>query len=203
MDEQIQELMSALERKRISCTFAANRTEAAEKVLSMIPADSNVGIGGSVTIQELGIEETLKEKGCEVYWHWRVPKEEADAERRRALTADVYLCSTNAITEDGVLVNIDGTGNRVVSMVYGPKKAVIVTGKNKIVKDVDSALKRIKEVACPLNARRLNRATPCAKTGKCHDCKTEERMCNVTTIIERAPSSIEMHVLIVGEDMGF
>jgi NAD-dependent dihydropyrimidine dehydrogenase PreA subunit/galactitol-specific phosphotransferase system IIB component len=203
MDEKIRKLLEALEKRKIACSFVANRSEAAEKVLSMIPDKSVVGIGGSMTIQELNIEESLKDKDCEVHWHWRVKKEDMDQTRRQAMMADIYLSSANAITEDGVLVNIDGTGNRVAAMVFGPGKVLIVAGKNKIAADVHGALQRIKNIACPQNSRRLKLNTPCAKTDKCHECKSPERMCNVTTLIEGKPNSVEMFVLLVGEDMGF
>ncbi len=203
MDERIKKLMNALEKRKIACSYAHDRREAAAKLLAMIPENSVVGIGGSVTVQELAIEEALKEKGCQVLWPWRAKKEEMDAVRRRTMTADVYLCSSNAITGDGRLVNIDGTGNRVAAMIYGPRKVFVVAGRNKIAKDLEDALRRIKEVACPQNARRLQKKTPCAATDRCNDCMSADRMCNVTAIIEGNPNMSELHVILVGEDMGF
>jgi L-lactate utilization protein LutB len=203
MEERIKQVMAGLTKRKIVCSYAGNRREAAARLLDMIPDDSVVGIGGSMTVQELDIEEALRNKGCQVNWHWRVPKEEMEAARRRAMTADVYMCSANAVTEDGRIVNIDGTGNRVAATVYGPKKVFIVVGKNKIAGGLEEALRRIKEVACPQNARRLKKDTPCAATDSCNDCSSADRMCNVITIIEGTPSSLEMHVMLVGEDMGF
>jgi len=203
MDERIIGLMEALKKRRIASSYAVNRKEAAAKLLSLIPANSVVGIGGSLTVQELNVEDALREKGCQVHWHWRVSKEEMETARRKAMTADIYMCSANAITADGRLVNIDGTGNRVAAMVYGPKKVIIVAGKNKITEDLESALRRIKDTACPQNARRLRKETPCATTNRCNDCKSDDRMCNVTTIIEGNPNMLELHVLVVGENMGF
>jgi hypothetical protein len=204
MDDQIKVLLAAFNKRKIPCSFAKNRSEALNWALACIEPNSTVGIGGSVTVNELNIVEPLKEKGCTIYWHWQAGSPEETAQiRRRAMNADVYMCSSNAITMDGRLVNIDGTGNRVASMVFGPKKVLIVAGINKITDNLDAALQRIKNVACPLNARRLGLNTPCARTGKCHDCNSRHRMCNVTTIIEGKPYGSDMHVLIVGENMGF
>ncbi|MDY6827221.1 MAG: lactate utilization protein [Bacillota bacterium] len=204
MTDQINNLLTSFRRRNIPCFYVKNRREAAKWVLSHIQPHSTVGIGGSETINELKIELLLKEKGCTVYWHWHAKNpEEAAMIRHKAMNADTYLCSSNAISEDGRLVNIDGTGNRVASMVFGPKKVLVVAGINKIAENLDNALQRVKDVACPLNARRLGLNTPCAKTGKCHDCNSPHRMCNVTTIIEGKPSGVDMHVLIVGENIGF
>ena len=114
------------------------------------------------------------------------------------------MCSTNAITREGKLVNIDGNANRVASMIYGPKKILLIIGKNKFTETVDKALDRIKTVVCPKNAQRLKRTIPCAKTGKCVNCYSPQRMCNVTTIIEAKPGLIsEMHLLLVDEELGY
>ncbi|MCL4462463.1 MAG: lactate utilization protein [Firmicutes bacterium] len=203
MNERITNVMDALKKRKIACSYYGNRKEAAVRLLEMIPENSVIGIGGSVTVQELNIQNALQEKGCQVYWHWLVKEEEMDSVRHRAMSADIYLCSTNAVTENGLLVNIDGIGNRVAAMIFGPPKVFIVAGKNKIAKDLVGALRRIKDTACPQNGRRLHKNTPCANTGKCNDCKSEDRMCNITTIIEGNPKSLALHVLIVGEDMGF
>lgn len=198
------ELMAALKKRNISCSFADNRNEALEQVMSRIPKNSTVGIGGSITIKELNIKKVLKEKGCKIYWHWyKKDIEDSMLIRHKAMIADTYLCSTNAITMDGRLVNIDGTGNRVASMVFGPKSVLIVIGINKITKNIEAAMKRVKEHACPLNARRLNLKIPCALTGRCNDCESPNRMCNVTTIIEGKPNGVQMHIIIIDENMGF
>lgn len=203
MEPQVKKVILSLEKRRISCSYAANRDEAMKTVVSMIPENSRVGIGGSITIQELQVEEPLKNNGCEIFWHWRAQAEELDETRRQAIMSDVYLSSSNAITLDGRLVNIDGFGNRVASMAFGPKKVLIVAGKNKIVDNVEAGLDRIKNVVCPANATRLHLDTPCGKIGKCTDCSSPQRMCNITTIIEGTPRGLEMHVLLVGEDLGF
>jgi len=122
---------------------------------------------------------------------------------RRQLTCDLFLTGTNAVTLSGCLVNIDATGNRVGSMLFGPKKVIVVAGRNKLVDgDVADAIKRIKEWSSPPNARRLNFDTPCAKTGFCCNCDSQQRICRITTIIERKPRQTDLRVLVVNEDMG-
>ncbi|MDW7650381.1 MAG: lactate utilization protein [Bacillota bacterium] len=202
MDESVERLLAGLKKRKITASYLEDRKAAREKLLELIPDQCSVGIGGSITIEQLELEDALGEKGCSVYWHWRVPAEKIKETRRQAGVADVYLSSTNAVTEDGVLINIDGFGNRVASMVFGPQKVIIVAGINKIVGDVHEGLVRIKRDACTQNARRLQRKTPCA-SGECTDCSSPERMCNVTTIIEGKPNGVEMVVLLVGKSLGY
>ncbi|MCW3490215.1 lactate utilization protein [Dethiobacter alkaliphilus] len=203
MEESIKEVLQALTKRGIPCSYAADKAHALGELAGLIAKGCSVGIGGSMTVQGLGVESVLEERGCRVFWHWRVNQEDVQETLRQAMLADVYLSSTNAIILDGRLVNVDGRGNRVASMIFGPEKVVIIAGKNKIVNDFEAALDRIKKVACPQNARRLQLETPCAETDNCTDCASAERMCNVTTIIEGNPNGIEMHVLLVGEDLGF
>ncbi len=203
-EQKVNKVLSALQKRKIPCSYASDRQTAKEALLNMINAESPVGIGGSVTIKELDIENELLARGCPVFWHWNAKSpEEGTHIRRQALLADYYLCSTNAITLDGRLINIDGTGNRVGAMLFGPHKAIIVAGVNKIAEDYEAAMLRIKNVACPQNARRLKLDTPCAKLDECSECKSAHRMCNVTTVIEGKPNQIDMHVLIVGEALGY
>lgn len=202
--KEIRSTLKALEERKVAASYAESRKEAREYLLKAIPPGSTVGIGGSMTISELGLDTLLTEKGCTVYWHWNEDSApEQEAARRMAAGADFYLCSANALTLDGKLVNIDGTGNRVASMVYGPRKAIIVCGINKLAENLDAAMKRVKNTACPQNARRLKKKTPCAEKDRCFDCRSGDRMCNVTTIIEGKPGGIDMEVLIVGEELGF
>ncbi len=161
-------------------------------------------MGGSRTVDSLGVVPELEAKGCQIYWHWRAQTPAEAKELRRAqLTADVFLASSNAVTEDGRLVNIDGTGNRVAAMVYGPHKVILVCGRNKVVPDLEAALDRIHNVAAPPNARRLNTGTPCGLTGRCNDCDSPGRMCAVTVIIERCPRETDLKVVLVKEDLGY
>lgn len=166
-------------------------------------AVSTIGVGGSMTIFDLKLHEQLAQRGKQVYWHWLVPPEERPQVREQAGKAELYLTSTNAITEGGELVNIDGVGNRVSAMFYGPKRVIVICGINKITSDLISAIDRIKSKACPGNAMRLNLKTPCAITGNCNDCLSEDRMCNITTIINHKPMTVDLNVYIVGEALGY
>ena len=195
-------LAKALKARRFLPEVYDTAAEAKTAALSIIGTKS-VGIGGSATVRDMKLAEALQENGNEVYWHWLVAKEAKQAARDKALNADVYMCSSNALTTDGRLVNIDGTGNRAAGLIYGPHEVIVIVGKNKIVGSLDEAVERIKRDACPTNARRLGLDTPCAKTGKCYDCRTAARMCNVTYIHEGPTRPVKaFHVLIVKEDLG-
>lgn len=156
-----------------------------------------------MTVEELGLYDALKGEGHEVYWHWKAPKEEMNAVRQKALLADGYLLSCNAITEDGMILNTDGAGNRIAASIFGTGKVIFLVGRNKLAKDVPAAMERINTVACPLNARRLNLPTPCAKSGKCTQCQSPARMCNVTVIMEGAPTSHPVFVYLIDEELGY
>ncbi|HHY77439.1 MAG TPA: lactate utilization protein, partial [Clostridiales bacterium] len=185
MNQKIENTLKALKKNGFKARYFEDSKSAAKTLLEEISVTDKVGIGGSMTIKELGLPDALLQRGNTVYFHWlETTPEGMDNARRNASTADVYLTSTNALTEKGQLVNIDGTGNRVSAMVFGPKKVYVVCGINKLVDDVDGAIKRIKDNAYK-NARRLNLKTPCAITEKCNDCDSPQRMCNVTTIIEK------------------
>jgi hypothetical protein len=177
--------------------------EAKAAVLELIPKGSTVGVGGSVTIQEMGLRESLMEQGSEVFWHWyATPETRADAQKQ-AHNADFYLLSSNAVTMEGELINIDGNCNRLGTMLYGPGTVIIICGKNKLVEDPFKAIDRIKNVACPNNARRLKLSTPCAVTGHCTDCHSPQRMCSATVRLQRPAGARVFHVFIVNEDLGY
>ena len=195
-------LTKALSSRRFLPQVFDTAEEAKAAALEIIGTKS-VGIGGSATVRDMGLAEALQANGNEVYWHWLVAKEAKQAARDNALNADVYMCSSNALTMDGRLVNIDGTGNRAAGLIYGPHEVVVIVGRNKIVGSLDEAIERIKRDACPRNAQRLGLDTPCAKTGRCRDCRTAARMCNVTFILEAPTRPVKaFHVLIVKEDLG-
>ena len=204
MEHKYKDVIDYLQRREFKAIYVATKEEAAKEVLSRIPAGSSVGVGGSVTIEQLQIEDALSDKGCEVYWHWRAADKETGMQKRKqALAADFYLASSNALTKDGRLVNIDGMGNRVMGMVFGPPRVILVIGINKLTDDLDAALKRVHNVATPKNARRLKMDPPCAETNVCVDCMPPKRACKVTTIIERKPTATEIEIILVGEELGF
>ena len=178
----------------------ASGAEAAEFLVQTLHGTS-IGIGGSVTIDTLGVYDRLCESN-EVFWHW---KNHAPETRERAGKAETYLCSANGVSENGEIVNIDGFGNRVAGTIYGPERVFLVVGRNKIAPDLNGAIDRARNIAAPLNARRLNRHTPCAVgEPRCHDCRSPEKICGVMTVFFMPPTSIkEFHVLLVNEDLGY
>lgn len=178
----------------------ASGVEAAEFLVQTLHGTS-IGIGGSVTIDTLGVYDRLCESN-EVFWHW---KNHAPETREREGKAETYLCSANGVSENGEIVNIDGFGNRVAGTIYGPERVFLVVGRNKIAPDLTGAIDRARNIAAPLNARRLNRHTPCAVgEPRCHDCRSPEKVCGVMTVFFMPPTSIkEFHVLLVNEDLGY
>ena len=178
----------------------ASGAEAAEFLVQTLHGTS-IGIGGSVTIDTLGVYDRLCGSN-EVFWHW---KNHAPETRERAGKAEPYLCSANGVSENGEIVNIDGFGNRVAGTIYGPERVFLVVGRNKIAPDLNGAIDRARNIAAPLNARRLNRHTPCAVgEPRCHDCRSPEKVCGVMTVFFMPPTSIkEFHVILVDEDLGY
>lgn len=197
--------VSALLANDFDAFFVDNAQEAFDKAMTLIPEGATIGVGGSNTIRELGLVEALENRGHVVYHHWKkdLTPEQKNIVRKKQLSSDVFLTSSNAVTLNGQLVNVDGTGNRVAAMVFGPQKVIIVVGATKIVDTLDDALSRIKSTAAPLNGRRLGYKTPCALNGKCTDCKTNDRMCNVTVIMDRRPRLTDITVMLVGEELGY
>lgn len=195
--------VSLLTKKGFIVHSAENGEQAKEIALALI-GNGSAGFGGSMTVHSLGLSDELRKRGNAVYKHWDAKPEEFVEVFRKAGCADFFVCSTNAITRDGKLVNTDGTGNRVSAMIGGPGAVILIIGKNKFVKHTNDARKRIKEVICPLNAKRLNLPTPCGLTGKCADCSMPQRMCRVTTIIDYPPRMVKaMHLILVDEELGY
>jgi hypothetical protein len=204
-EKMLQDVVQALMGRDFNATYFADVEQANNKLLKVIPTDASVGIGGSVTIRELGIIDKLEKRGNEITHHWkqRIPKEKTREIRRKEGLADYYLTSANAITKDGDIINIDGIGNRVAHMIYGPENVIIIAGYNKIVTDIDEGILRSREIAAVMNAHRLGTKTPCANTGKCIDCNAPGRICRVTTIIQYRPWQTNIHVMLVNESLGF
>ena len=204
--ETIDRVIESLKKNEMEAVYFPTVAEAREEVLRRIPPGARVGIGGSITLREMGIPEALEKRGHEVHDHW---KEGLSKERRREVgkkqqRADFFLSSTNALTLDGKLINVDATGNRVASMIFGPERVLVIAGVNKIVKNLNEGLARVKKVAAPRNCQRRRDPTPCAQDLVCHNCDTPARLCRVTTIIERRPWGIkEFAVLLVGEELGY
>ncbi len=206
---QIEAISKALEANNFDAHFVESRAAANETILSLIPRTATVGVGDSATVRQIGILERLEERGAKLLNPFSrelttdPSKRDVGHELSRAVfTTDVLITGTNAITMDGKLVNVDAVGNRVAAMVFGPKQVIIVVGRNKIVKDVDAAFHRIKNVIAPYHARTKEFATPCARTGRCSDCDSPDRLCNVTTILEKRPWRTAMTIVLVDEDLG-
>ena len=196
-----QKVIHGLRSRNMEGFYAADRAAALELALSLIPEGATVAMGGCQSAHDIGLVEALKGGGRNYI------DREGAADKRAAMLAaydaDVYLASANAITEDGILVNIDGNSNRVSAIAYGPRKVLFVVGMNKVCPDFDSALKRARGVAAPINAQRFGLDTPCSKTGSCMDCKSPDSICCqfLVTRFSRHPGRIQ--VILVNDVLGF
>jgi hypothetical protein len=208
---EIEGLIKRLGKNNIPAFYVKTRRKAFEKVMSMIPEGSVVGFGDSLTLRQIGVVDALAEGNYTFLNPWKpgLSTEENIELKRQALTSDVFVTGTNAVTWDGRIVNVDGHGNRVAAMLFGPGKVIIVVGINKIVKDLEAALDRIRNEAAPLNVKRhpeFDPVPPCGETGLCTDCSSPWRICNKTTIIERQYDNDKyspiITVVIVGEKLG-
>jgi hypothetical protein len=188
-----------------TAVYAPSADEAARIAQDLIPEGSSVGIPGSVTVREIGLPELLAGKGCRVIHHWdpALTPETRPARLLEENAADWFVTSSNALTVDGRMVNIDGTGNRVSCMSWGIGKILFIVGLNKVAPDLESAISRARNSATPPNSLRTGLASPCAKTGHCVNCNSPERACRVVTIIERVPFGREAHAILVGESLGY
>lgn len=202
--KQASSIIKKLELRNMEGYFCHTSKEAKEKVFELIADNSSISWGGSETLKGMGILEELNKRNYKIYSkaNCKTPEEIREI-YLKAFDVDYYLMSTNAITLEGELVNIDGNGNRVAALVYGPKNVIIVVGMNKVVKDETAAIERVRSIAAPPNAIRLNLNTPCSTTGKCHDCTHEQTICcqTVITRFSRIPKRIK--VILVGEILGF
>ncbi len=197
-------LIKALEDRGFSAKYFGNRDEAVNYLKDSI-RNKTIGIGGSETIKEIGLDKVLEENN-KVFWHWNkslVEEKGIKGARDLASDTEIYITSVNGVSEEGTLINIDGSGNRISSTAYGHEKVYFIIGRNKVEENFEKALFRARNVAAPKNAQRLKKKTPCAVKGdKCYDCKSPERICRGFMIIERAMSSMEMEVVIIDEDLG-
>lgn len=204
IEKKMERTVKALSSNYFDAHSFTSRESLINAVMQYIVPGLKIGIGGSLTVRGIGLLERLTETNVQILDHWKqgLTKEEIGVIRLSQLTCDIFLSSANAITEKGDILNIDGFGNRVNAMTFGPRKVIIIAGYNKLAPDVNSALDRIKNVAAPLNAKRLNLPLPCAETGYCHDCKSEVRICRVTSIIQRKPSGTDVSVYLINEELG-
>ena len=196
-----QRVIKGLESRNMSGYYAATKEEALAAALSLIPEGSTITMGGAMSAYEIGLPAALEEGNYNFVDRNKV--EDKVAATRLAYDADIYLSSTNAMTEDGVLINIDGNSNRVSAIAHGPKKVIFIVGMNKVCSDVDAAMKRARNVASPINAGRIGVDTPCVKTGSCMNCKSPDTICCQFLITRFSRHAGRIHVILVNEDLGF
>ncbi len=210
---EIEATLKSLKRNRFDARFAPTAAEAKKMMLEMIPVTAYVSAGDSVTLRQLGVVDELIKRGNKVLNPFtrestlgmldnpEMLKHHVQMERM-TFSTDIFLASANAVTEDGKLVSIDRAGNRVAGMIFGAPKVILPIGRNKIVKDLPGAIHRIKNVIAPTHARQKKRKAPCVVTGKCSDCDSSDRLCNVTVILEKKPVFTDVSVILIDEDLG-
>ncbi len=197
-------LIKSLKRRHIEAFYCATAREAVSKVLQLIPEGSSVTWGGSMTIRDMGLTKALHERNAYTLLDRDLAtgRDEAQEVYRKAFSADYYLSSANAMSEDGVIVNIDGAGNRVAAITFGPKHVIFVVGLNKVAQNVEAALARARSTAAPINAARFDIGTPCHADGVCHNCNSPESVCNYVHFLRNSPNGRHT-VVLVGESLGY
>lgn len=205
LEQKIKTTIESLENNNMNGYYLKSKDEIIGKIKELVEEDTTVACGGSMSLFELGVMDHLRSGRYKFLDRY---KEGLTQDQVRdiyvgAFASDAYFTSSNAITEAGELYNVDGNGNRVAAMIYGPKKVIVIVGVNKIVKDLDSAIKRNRELSAPANAKRLSRNTPCTKVGHCMDCKSPERICRAYTVIKSQGVKGRIHVLFINESVGY
>ena len=196
---------NALRANNFYVECAENREEALEIVEGLLDEGMTIAVGGSVTLSEVGILDLIRDEKYEFFDRYAegITPAEMAAVYRKAFTCDTFICSSNAVTEKGELVNIDGNGNRVSAMIFGPESVIVIAGYNKIVEDEAAALERIKNIAAPANCVRLGRETPCAESGKCRSCRADGRICSSKVTLGWQTKKDRIKVILVGEELGY
>ncbi|WP_346936564.1 lactate utilization protein [Clostridium sp.] len=205
MEKQIDRTIKNLRKRNMEGFFVKDKSELMMILKGLIDEKSTVGVGDSMTLFETGVIDFLR-KGNYVFldkYRDGITSEDKKEIYLQNFSTNTFMCSTNALTEEGELYNIDGNGSRVAPMLYGPKQVILVTGINKIVKDIEEAEKRVRNYAAPIDAKRLNKDTPCTTLGYCVDCKSPNRICNDFTIIRGQFIKNRIKVIIVGEQLGY
>jgi hypothetical protein len=201
---QAQRTVQALKKNNFDAQYFPQATDALEALWKSIPEGATVGVGGSMTLDQIGFYDAIQKRPVKLLNPFAkgLPPEEGGKIRRAIFSADVFVCSSNAVTEDGKLYNIDATGNRVAAMIFGPKRVVLLCGVNKIVKDVHEAHKKVMEWVAPMNVKKLGRKPPCGQTGQCADCASPERICNAYVTLAKKPRQTDFSVFLIGENLG-
>ncbi len=204
-ENKILRTIESLRENNINGYLVSSKEDIIKKIEEIVSPNSTVSCGGSMSLYESGVMEHLKSGRYNFLDRYKegLTKEEVKDIFRKTFFCDAYFVSTNAITENGEIYNVDGNGNRVAAMLFGPDKVIIISGVNKIVKTLDDAIKRNKEISAPTNAKRLNKATPCTKVGYCMDCSSKDRICNEYTVIKRQSDKDRIHVIFINEELGY
>lgn len=197
-------VIKGLESRNMSGYYAETKEEALAKALELIPEGSSIGWGGSVSVSEIGLREAVINGNYEVFNrdNCQTPEEKREVELK-IFGSDFFLCSSNAITEDGILVNIDGNSNRVAAIAYGPKKVIMIVGMNKVAKDFDAALSRARNIAAPINAQRFPLDTPCKQNGSCVNCKSRDTICCEFLVTRYSRHADRFHIILVNDELGY
>lgn len=204
-EQRILRTIESLKNNNINGYFISSKKELIKKIEEIVPSGSKVGYGGSMTLFESGVMEHLRSERYDLLDRDKegLSKEELTNIYRLSFLADAYFSSTNAITEQGELYNVDGNGNRVAAMLYGPDKVIVIVGVNKIVKNIEAAIERNRQVSAPANAKRLNKQAPCAKVGYCMDCRSKDKICREYTLIRSQNRNDRMYVMFMDEEFGY
>jgi len=199
-EKLVETVIKGLQSRNMSGYYAASKEDALKQALELIPEESTISMGGCMSAHEIGLINALESGN---YHYLDRSKMEPREGLLAAYDSDIFLSSTNAITNDGILVNIDGNSNRVSCIAQGPKKVIFIVGMNKVCADLDSAMKRARNVAAPINAQRFDIKTPCKETGKCFDCKSPDTICCQFLITRYSRHIGRIHVILVNDDLGF
>lgn len=205
MDERIEKTISSLRRNNMAGYFVQNKDELLRLIAALIQSGEKVGCGDSVTLEETGVFDFIRNGNYTFYDKYKsnLTSEEKRAIYLKNFDANTFLTGANAVTIDGELFNIDGNGSRVAPMLYGPKQVIVVVGINKLTDSVQAAIDRTRQIAAPLDAKRLHKDTPCAKLGRCVDCRHEQRICNDFVLITRQFVKDRIKVIFVNQTLGY
>jgi L-lactate utilization protein LutB len=202
---RLRRVKRALEKNGMRAYVVQTGEQATRKVLSLIAKGGEVGLGGSRTVAEIGLLEALRSGDYRLHDQYApgMSLRNSVSVRKKGTHARYFVSGSNAVTEDGKLVNMDGMGNRLAGFCFGPEKVIMVVGRNKVVSDVEEAMWRVRNVAAPMNAKRFGLETPCVRTGKCTDCDSPQRICNLTLIIEKQKIKGRVTVILINQELGF
>lgn len=201
MDQnKVEQLRKNFMKKGYGFDFFSDERDAVKFIVANVPEGKSVAFGGSMTLEEIGLYDALRDAGHLVVWHW---KKDVEDPVRKARSCDYYISGTNGVSEEGHLVNIDGNGNRVSALSFGHEKVFVVVGTNKFTKTLEEAEVRARTIAAPLNAQRFDIKTPCKGTKKCFDCNSPDRICRIFSVIERCPKSFPIHVIVIDKELGY